>query len=121
MVEFEDLAITGELIKSMPEAERYFEIIEKPYYENYPTESDPTGEKKRKLCLKVRLGTGQEGTYYPNKTSARRIATITKETDMDKWLGKSFIWGEIVQQKVAGQTKDVLYITESYPRVEKQA
>jgi hypothetical protein len=119
MAEFEDLAITGELIVSMPEAERWFEIIEKPHYENYPTEKDPSGQEKRKLVLKVRLSSGQEGSYYPNKTSARRIATITKETNMDNWVGKKFIWGEIVKQKVAGQTKDILYITEFYPPVKK--
>ena len=121
MAKFEDLAVTGDLVTGMPEAERWFEIIDKPTYENYPTEGDPTGEKRRKLALKVNLGNGQSGTYYPNRTSARRIATLTRESDMDKWIGKKFFWGEIVKQKVGNQgIKDVLYITDFWPRAEKR-
>ena len=119
MAEFEDLAITGELIVSMPEAERWFEVISEPVYEKYPTESDPTGETKKKLSVQIMLSNGQKGTYYPNKTSARRMATYTRTTDMAKWVGKQFIWGEVVKQKVAGQTKDILYITSLYPITEK--
>ena len=120
MAEFEDLAITGELIVSMPISERWFEIIEKPSYENYPTEADPSGEKRRKHSIRIKLGNAQTGTYYPNRTSARRIATLTRESDMDKWVGKKFHWGEIVKQKVGNQgIKDVLYITDFYPVAEK--
>lgn len=121
MAEFEEFAITGEYVLQLPESERWFEIIEKPSYENYPTENDPTGEKKRKLSLKIRLSKGQVATYYPNRTSSRKIATLTGLTDMDQWVGKKFIWGEITKQKVAGMTKDVLYVTSTHPQVVKIA
>ena len=119
MAEFEDFAITGEFVKNMKPTERHFEIIQKPGYENYPTENDPTGEKKRKLALKVKLSTGQTATYYPNRTSSRKIAVLLADTNMDNWIGKQFFWGQIRLQKVAGQDKDVLYITELFPLVEK--
>lgn len=121
MAEFEDFAITGEYVVNMKAEDRHFEIIEKPGYENYPTENDPTGEKKRKLALKVKLSTGQTATYYPNRTSSRRIAVLLKDTNMDNWVGKKFFWGEITKQKVAGVAKDVLYITSEYPITEKIA
>jgi len=121
MAQFEDFAITGEYVLNMKAEDRHFEIIEKPSYENYPTENDPSGEKKRKLALKIRLSTGQLATYYPNRTSSRKIAVLLRDTNMDNWVGKQFIWGEITKQKVAGINKDVLYITECYPHIEKIA
>jgi len=119
MAEFEDFAITGEFVVNMKLEERHFEIVQKPGYENYPTENDPTGEKKRKLALKIKLSTGQTATYYPNRTSSRKIAVLLGNTNMDSWVGKKFFWGQIVKQKVAGHDKDVLYITAIYPLVEK--
>ncbi len=121
MAEFEDFAITGEYVMNMKAEHRNFEIIEKPSYENYPTENDPTGEKKRKLSLKIRLSTGQIATYYPNRTSSRKIAVLLGDTNMDNWVGKRFEWGEITKQKVAGVSKDVLYITNLWPKTEKIA
>lgn len=119
MAEFQELAVTGELVMRMPESERWFEIIEEPIYENIPTPQDPEGKKKQKLSVPVRLSNGSRAMYYPNKTSGNRIATISMSTDMTKWVGQKFLWGTIVKQNVAGQMKDIIYVTEAWPRVAK--
>lgn len=118
MSEFKDLAVTGELITGLAESERWFEVTAEPFYEAIEN-ADPS-KKKEKLTLPVKLGNGQTGVYYPNRTSSRKMAVIAKTTDMNKWIGMKFYWGNILKQNVAGQVKDVLYVTDSYPTVVKK-
>lgn len=119
MTEFKDFAVTGELVAKMPTEQRYFTIIAQPRYEPYPTPEDPEGKKKEKLALDVELSNGQKGVYYPNRTSARKIAALTGKTDMNLWVGVKLFWGKVLQQQVAGQIKDVPYITDLWPLVTK--
>lgn len=119
MVEYKDLAITGDLIVSMPESERWFEIVDKPFYEEFTSYNDPT-KKQDKLVLPVKLSDGRSGSYYPNKRSHRAMARLAGTTEMDDWVGKKFMWGKILKQ-IVGQSgeKDVLYVTSLYPITEK--
>ena len=118
MVGYRDLAITGELVVNMPESERWFEVTDKPFYEELQSFNNPD-KMIEKLALSIKLSDGRNGTYYPNKRSHRAMARITKTTEMDEWVGKKFLWGKIMKTMVAGQEKDVLYITDAYPKVEK--
>ena len=97
MVEYKDLAVTGELIVSMPEKERWFLILDKPSYEEIQSYNDP--EKTiEKLFIPIRLSDGRTAQYYPNKRSHRAMARLTKDTEMDNWVGKKFVWGKILKQ-----------------------
>lgn len=115
MVQFEDRAVTGDLVKAMPEAERWFEVIEKPYYE----EVESKDGMKRKLAVRIKFSDGRMGVYYPNRTSAREMDRSTNAMDMDDWVGKKFHWGRLLQQNVFGETKWVPYVTGLYPPAEK--
>lgn len=114
MVTSQDLAITGDLIASMPESERWFEVVGKPYYETYNPVGNAENEKK-KMAIPVKLSNGASGIYYPNSTSSRKITSLMLvklgNTEMDNWVGHSFVWGMILDQKIAGAMKKVLYIT----------
>lgn len=116
MVQSEDLAITGDLIKGLQEKDRWFEVIGKPHYEPYPTAEDPTGMKKKKLAVAVKLASGAQGIYYPNTTSARKMTSLCLQklgnTEMDNWVGCKFVWGNILTQKVGAAMKEVLYVTD---------
>jgi len=123
MVQSQNLAITGELIVSMPESERHFEVIDKPRYEAYPTQQDPSGEKNKKLAVLIKLSNEAQGIYYPNKTSANRMTTLCLQklgnTEMDNWVGQKFYWGNILKQKIGSGLKDVLYVTDFWPVTSK--
>jgi len=116
MAEFKNLALTGDMIVKMPEAERWFEIVEEPSYESLTSFNDPS-KKVEKLILHIKLANGSLVDYFPNTRSSRVIARSIG-TDMSKWIGTKWLWGKILKQLV-GQSgeKDVLYITSEYPAV----
>lgn len=116
MAEFKNLALTGEMIEKMPEAERWFEIVEEPRYESLTSFNDPS-KKVEKLLLHVKLSNGNSVDYFPNTRSSRIIAKSIG-TDMSKWKATKWFWGKILKQLV-GQSgeKDVLYITSEYPPI----
>ena len=119
MAEFKNLALTGAMIAALPEAERWFEIVEEPKYEEVTSFQDPS-KKIEKLILHIKLSNETTLDYFPNTRSSRVIAR-TIGTDMAKWKGTKWVWGKILKQLV-GQSgeKDVLYITGTYPIVEKK-
>ena len=111
MTEFKDLAVEGQAIFEMPESMRWCEIINpEPRYEEIPSLQTP-GEMKEKLIVNVKLANGSMAEYYPNKTSARFIASRIG-TNMSEWKGHVIVWGSILDQNVAGQKKKVLYVTQ---------
>ena len=118
MAEFEDMAITGDIVKALPEEERWFEIIKAPYYEDLVSLRDEN-KKDRKLMIYIKLSDGRSGYYVPNRTSSRKMAVLAETNDMDKWVGMKFFWGAILQQNVFGETKQVPYITDKYPAEDK--
>ncbi len=118
MAEFKNLALTGEMVVGLKEAERWFEIIEEPTYEQLTSFTDPS-KKVEKLLLHIRLSDGRTCDYFPNTRSSRCIARASG-TDMSKWIGTKWVWGKILKQLVgASGEKDVLYITSSWPIVTK--
>jgi len=117
VVQFEDRAVTGEIVFAMPENERWFEIVEKPFYEEL---KDKSGETQRKLTIRIKFSDGRMGIYYPNRTSCRAMDRITNALDMDDWVGKKFYWGKILDQNVFGEQKKVPYVTSLYPLIEKK-
>ena len=111
MSEFKDLAVEGDAIKSMVRSQRWFTILApEPRYETIPSIEDPT-KTKEKLIVCVELSNKSKAEYYPNKTSSRKMANLSGTTDMSKWVGLSFYWGNITKQKIGGAEKNVLYIT----------
>src|SRR3990167_5749980 len=119
MAEFKNLALTGEMVAQMKEADRWFEIIEEPSYEQLTSFNDPA-KKVEKLLLHIKLQDGRTCDYFPNTRSSRVIAR-TIGTDMSKWINTKWVWGKILKQLV-GQSgeKDVLYITSEWPITEKK-
>lgn len=119
MAEFKNLALTGEMIIKMPEAERWFEIVDEPKYESLTSFNDPS-KKVEKLLLPIQLSNGSKLDYFINTRSSRQIAR-TIGTDMSKWKNTKWYWGKILTQLV-GQSgeKDVLYVTSQWPIVEKK-
>ena len=108
MTEFKDLAVEGAAIAAKPEQERFAEIISpEPRYEPIPSLEDGDNPKE-KLIVNVRISGKDQAEYYPNKTSSRFIANKLG-TDMKKWIGHRILWN-ILDQKVAGQDKKVLYV-----------
>lgn len=107
MSNFRDLAVEGAAIAAKPQQERYADIISpEPRYEAIPgLEGD---EKRDKLVINVKISGKDQAEYYPNKTSSRFIANQLG-TDMKKWIGCRIFWN-ILDQKVAGQDKKVLYV-----------
>lgn len=116
MTEGWNIAVEGAAIAALPEDQRFAKIVE-PAPEYKIDEGGTNPEKtKVKLIMTVELADGRKADYYPNRTSARRIASVLK-TDltsegMKKWLGKVIVWGRVMDQMVGGNEKKVLYITE---------
>jgi hypothetical protein len=109
MTDFLDLAVQGEMIDKMPEGTRWAKIIAPaPEYENTPTKEEPD---KKKVKIHVELSNGSKAVYYPNMTSARKIAASIS-TDMTKWINAVIVWVKIRDMDVAGQEKKVLFVTE---------
>lgn len=112
-----NIAVEGGAIAALPTEQRWAKIVE-PSPEYRVDEGGTNPEKSKiKLIMCVELADGRKADYYPNRTSARKIASILK-TDltsegMKKWLGKVIIWGKILDQMVGGQEKKVLYVTEA--------
>ena len=107
-MEFKDLAVEGAAIAAKPQTERFADIISpEPRYEPIPSLEDGDNPKE-KLIVNVRISGKDCAEYYPNKTSSRFIAN-TLGTDMKKWIGCRIYWN-ILDQKVAGQDKKVLYV-----------
>ena len=118
MSEFKDLAVEGAAIAAMPKEKRWFEITEpEPRYESVPSLEDPS-KSKDKLIISVKLSNSSKAEYYPNKTSSRKIANLSMTTNMQTWIGKMFLWGDIVKQKVGSSgMKDVLYVTDLIEKI----
>ena len=111
-----NIAVDGASIFELPEAERFATIVT-PTPEYKTDEGGTNPEKtKTKLIMTVKLSDGRQADYYPNRTSARAIARILK-TDLSKekmagWVGKTIVWGKILDMMVGGQEKKVLYVTD---------
>ncbi len=111
--QFEDLAVEGAAIAAKPDKEHFADIINPiPRYEEVPSLEDPNKVKK-KLIMNVLISGKNIAEYYPNKTSSRFIAN-KMGTDMTKWIGQRIFWN-ILDQKVAGQDKKVLYVEKVEP------
>jgi len=111
-----NIAIEGAAVFAMPESARFAKVVE-PCPEYRVDEGGTNPEKSKiKLIMCVELSDGRKADYYPNRTSARKIASILK-TDltsegMKKWIGKIIVWGKIMDMMIGGQEKKVLYVTE---------
>ena len=97
----EGFPVTAEEVKNTED--KTFEIVKEPKYIEFQD-----GDKaKRKLILTIKMG-GAEVDYYPNKTS---LAKIIKERGrkLSDWIGYKGEF-EVLAQRIAGETKDVIYI-----------
>jgi len=123
MTEGWNIAVEGAAIYAMPEKARFATIVE-PFPEYRVDEGGTNPEKaKTKLIMTVLLSDGRKADYYPNRTSARKIASVLK-TDLEAesmktWAGKVIVWGKIMDMMVGGQEKKVLYITDVLDKVPK--
>lgn len=116
MGEFENLAVEGAAIAAKPETEHFADMIQpKPRYEEVPSLDNPE-KNKRKLIIKVKISGKDLAEYYPNNTSGRFIANRLG-TDMNKWPGNRIFW-KIMDQKVVGVDKKVLYVKRVEPTPE---
>lgn len=112
-----NIAVEGGAIFALPPEQRWAKVVE-PAPEYRVDEGGTNPEKSKiKLIMCVELADGRKADYYPNRTSARKIASILK-TDltsegMKKWIGKVIVWGKILDQMVGGQEKKVLYVTDA--------
>jgi len=110
------IAIEGASVFALPEAKRWAKIVEpSPSYEIDEGATNPE-KTKPKLIINVIDSLGRKAQYYPNRTSARFIASklqtdLTNES-MKKWVGQTIYWGKILDMMIAGQTKKVLYVTD---------
>jgi hypothetical protein len=111
-----NIAVEGAAIFALPENQRFAKIVTPaPEYKVDEGSTNPD-KSKTKLIMCVELSDGRKADYYPNRTSARKIASILR-TDltnegMKKWIGKVIVWGKILDMLVGGQEKKVLYVTE---------
>ncbi len=111
-----NIAVEGAAIAALPEAQRFAKIVEpSPAYKIDEGSTNPE-KSKVKLIMTVELFDGRKADYYPNRTSARKIASILKtdltDAGMKAWVGKVITWGKILDQMVGGQEKKVLYVTD---------
>ena len=106
MVLVEGIAVSGEQIAEM--GSKTFTVMKGAYYKELIDRDNP-GEMKKKLIMLVELSDGSQVDYYPNKTSQKTMVELTKSTNTDDWIGKSFEW-EVVDQKVMKEMKKVLYV-----------
>ena len=111
-----NIAVEGAAIFAMPEKDRFAKIVEPaPSYRVDEGGTNPE-KSKVKLMMAVQLSDGRTADYYPNRTSARKIASLLKtdltDIGMKKWVGKIIIWGKILDMLVGGQEKKVLYVTD---------
>ncbi len=110
------IAVEGAAIAALPEDQRLAKIImPAPEYKIDAGLTNPE-KTKTKLIMSVELPDGKHAQYYPNRTSARKIASILN-TDLSKegmksWVGQTIYWGKILDQNVMGQEKKVLYVTD---------
>ena len=107
MAFIEGIAVSGNYIDTL--SYKTFVVIKAPHYEESPDLDNPE-QMKRKLMMEVRLSDGSELAYFPNRTSQKTIASLWGY-DMDKWIGKRFIW-TVTSQKVRGIDMKVLFVLE---------
>lgn len=110
------IAVDGAAIFAMPPEKRCAKIVE-PIPRYTIDEQAPNSDKQKvKLIMYVLLSDGRRATYYPNRTSARKIASVLgtdlSSHGMAKWLGHTVYWGKILDQMVGGSEKKVLYVTD---------
>ena len=103
----EGFTLSGEYVKSL--ADKTFEIITKPEYEE-SRDLDNPNKTKRKLVLLVRLSNETEIRYYPNKTSQKAIIA-RRGYKLSDWVGFCGVF-ETKEQKVGNVDKEVIYIKE---------
>jgi hypothetical protein len=110
------IAVEGAAIAALPEDKRYGRIIEPAPAYTVDEQATNPDKQKVKLIMNVELSDGRKAEYYPNRTSARKIALLAStdlsEEGMKRWIGKYIVWGEIIDQLIAGQKKKVLYVTD---------
>src|SRR3990167_4615001 len=114
------MAIEGQQIFALPEAQRYCDVVEPaPEYttENESQGGNPNAVNKLKLIANVKLHDGKVMQYYVNRTSARAIARILN-TDltahgMKFWVGHRLYWGRIADMMVGNAMKKVLFVTDA--------
>jgi hypothetical protein len=111
------IAVTGDMINDMKPQDRKATIVEPvPAYIIDAPGSEGAAVKKIKMVVNVKLVDGRIASYYPNMTSGRFIAAKLKADlsadSIKKWVGKIITWGKILDQKVGGQDKKVLYVTD---------
>ena len=121
MTEEWNIAVEGAAINALPKEQRYARIVEPaPAYKQDEGGTNPE-KQKVKLIMCVELADGRKADYYPNRTSARKVASILKtdlaEESLKKWIGKYLVWGNISDQMVGGVPKKVLYITDVTDKV----
>ncbi|MFW5895222.1 MAG: hypothetical protein ACOCT9_00610 [archaeon] len=114
--EYEDLAVTGELVNALPEEERWFVIRDRPYYEQHEQQD---GTKKKKVTIPITLSDGRKGLYYPNRTSERKVAALAGSNVFKNWIGLCYKWGKLLDQNVFGEQKKVPYVTERLKDMEQ--
>ena len=104
----EGIAVNGEYVKNLKE--KKFTIIKAPHYEEFPSMDKPD-KVDRKLIIHIEMAAdAAQLDWYPNKTSIKAI--VKKEGyEMDGWIGKMFEF-EVASMKIAGNTKQVLYVKE---------
>lgn len=111
------VAVEGENVFNLPEEQRWAEIISPPPYYIVDDKGTPEAKTpKTKLILTVKMASGMKADYFINRTSARYIAsklnTDLSVEQMAKWVGKTLVWGKVIEQNVFGEIKKVIYVTE---------
>ena len=98
-------ALSGEYVKNL--LDKSFTIADQRTV-LIPDIGNPTGEKKKKLILTVKLADGSVVDYYPNKTSQKTIMN-TRGTKLSAWIGYT---GKFMTQTqmVGKDRRDVVYI-----------
>jgi hypothetical protein len=114
------IAIEGQQIFALPEADRYADIVEpSPEYTHEDAASGASAgmAKTLKLICNVKLKDGRVYTYYMNRTSARVVAkklnTDLEPESLKTWVGHRIYWGQIADMKVGLEMKKVLYVTDA--------
>ena len=103
----EGFALTGEYVNNL--ADKHFQIVLPPFYKEMD-DLKRQGQKIRKLVLTVKLATGEQMEYIPNKTAQKTVANIVG-SNLNNWVGFK---GEFktMEQSFSGMTKQVIYIKE---------
>ena len=72
---------------------------------------DDETKEVEKLVLTVEFKDGTQLDYFPNKTSQNTMRNKLGTRILKEWVGKTFEW-EVLQQIVAGNKRNILYVKE---------